>query len=160
MHFLRWYPTATKLPDGRDPRDVGYDERLPPYVQMPEIYSPPTNTWTTVPVGEPLHPVVPVHVRRSPTGASSQAGSFVAPTNIQILNPSSWTWSTVDGRVTDAGSATMYRPGKILRAGSSGFPGTAAQVSSAAAYTLDMTSPRAGAATDVVDGASRARSST
>ena len=43
--------------------------------------------------------------------------------------------------MTDAGSATMYRPGKILRAGSSGFPGTAGQVSSAAAFTLDMTSP-------------------
>jgi hypothetical protein len=33
----------------------------------------------------------------------------------------------------------MYLPGKILRAGSSGFPGTASQTSSANAYVLDMT---------------------
>jgi galactose oxidase-like protein len=49
------------------------------------------------------------------------------------------TWSTVDARVIDAGSAVMYQPGKILRAGSSGPPGTAAQTATAAAYTLDMT---------------------
>ena len=56
-----------------------------------------------------------------------------------MLNPANWTWSSVDPSVTDAGSAVMYQPGKILRAGSSGFPGTAAQTSTAAAYTLDMT---------------------
>ena len=38
-----------------------------------------------------------------------------------------------------SGSAVMYQPGKILRAGSSGFPGTASQTSSANAYVLDMT---------------------
>jgi hypothetical protein len=34
----------------------------------------------------------------------------------------------------------MYRPGKILRTGTPGGPGTAAQTASSAAYTLDMTS--------------------
>jgi hypothetical protein len=34
----------------------------------------------------------------------------------------------------------MYRPGKILRAGTPGGPGTADQTASNAAYTLDMTS--------------------
>src|SRR6516162_6832961 len=80
-----------------------------------------------------------------PDGRIVQVGTFPSLTNVQVLNasnlanPQGWTWSTVDSSVTDAGSAAMYLPGKILRAGSSGFPGTAPQTSSANAYVLDMT---------------------
>jgi hypothetical protein len=106
--------------------------------QIPEVYDVGSNTWTALPSATDFIPSYPF-MFVLPDGRVVQVGSFTAPTDVQVLNTGSWTWSTVDPGVTDAGSAVMYQPGKILRAGSSGFPGTASQTSSANAYVLDMT---------------------
>ena len=47
MHYLRWYPTATKLPDGRILATSGTASSV--MQQIPEIYDPATNTWTALP---------------------------------------------------------------------------------------------------------------
>ena len=122
MHYLRWYPTATKLPDGRILATSGTASGV--VQQIPEVYDPASNTWTALPSATDFIPSYPF-MFVLPDGRVVQVGSFTAPTDVQVLNPANWTWSTVDPSVTDAGSAVMYQPGKILRAGSSGFPGTA-----------------------------------
>ena len=138
MNYLRWYPTATKLADGRILATSGTASGA--VQQIPEVYSPSANTWTALPSARDYIPSYPF-MFVLPDGRIVQVGSFTDPTDVQILNPANWTWSTVDPTVTDAGSAVMYLPGRILRTGTSGFPGTAAQTSSAAAYALDMNSP-------------------
>ena len=148
MHYLRWYPTATKLPDGRILATSGTRERRLP--ADPRGLQPGANTWTALPSANGLHPVVPVHVR-APRRADRAGRARSRADRVQILNPANWTWSTVDASVTDAGSAVMYQPGKILRAGSSGFPGTASQTSSANAYVLDMTAREPAPASGRVD---------
>src|SRR5581483_2655282 len=44
MHAIRWYPTATKLPDGRILSTGGTANGV--VQQTPEIYNPATNAWT------------------------------------------------------------------------------------------------------------------
>jgi hypothetical protein len=136
MHYLRWYPTATRLPDGRILATSGTASGV---VQpIPEVYDPAHNTWTALTSAQNYIPPYPF-MFVLPDGRIVQVGAFTNPTDIQVLNPANWTWSTVDPTVNDAGSAVMYQPGKILRAGSSGGPGTTSATSSAAASVLDMT---------------------
>ncbi|HZP30925.1 MAG TPA: galactose oxidase-like domain-containing protein [Acidimicrobiia bacterium] len=138
MHAIRWYPTATKLPDGRILSTGGTANGV--VQQTPEIYNPATNAWTLLPdsadLPVPYYPFMFV----IPDGRVVEAGSFdLGGQPVRVLSFSTLTWTTTDGRVIPAGSATMYRPGKILRAGTPGGPGTAGQVASNAAWTLDMT---------------------
>ena len=59
MNYLRWYPTATKLPDGRILATSGTASNV---IQgIPEVYNPAANTWTAVAVGEQPDLLVPVH---------------------------------------------------------------------------------------------------
>src|SRR5690349_17893541 len=139
MNNIRWYPTGTRLPDGRILSTGGTAAGVT--VQTPEIYNPGNNTWTMMStsanLGIPYYPYLFV----LPDGRILQAGSFdLGGHPIQVLNMNTQTWSTVDSRVIPAGSATMYRPGKILRVGTPGGPGTAGQLGSTASYTLDMSS--------------------
>ena len=48
MAFKRWYPTATRLPDGRILAVSGARNSLTDIVNIPEIYDPPTDTWTSL----------------------------------------------------------------------------------------------------------------
>src|SRR5262249_51965335 len=48
-------------------------------------------------------------------------------------------WTTLDANALDGGSAVMYRPGKILKLGTSANPDAAVRPSAATAYVLDMT---------------------
>jgi hypothetical protein len=139
MHAIRWYPTGTRLPDGRIMATDGTNNGV---VQVtPEIYNPANNTWTLMSTSANLAIAYYPFLFVLPDGRVVEVGAFdLNGYPIKVLNPASQTWSTVDSRVIPAGSATMYRPGKILRAGTPGGPGTAAQTASAAAYTLDMTS--------------------
>ena len=44
MHAIRWYPTGTRLPDGRVLATDGTNSGV--VQQTPEVYDPATNTWT------------------------------------------------------------------------------------------------------------------
>jgi len=52
---------------------------------------------------------------------------------------STQSWTIVDPTVLDGGSAVMYRPGKILKMGTSTDPDLAVRPSASTAYVLDMT---------------------
>jgi hypothetical protein len=138
MNAVRWYPTGTKLPDGRILATGGTQAGVTQVT--PEIYNPNNNTWTYMAPSANLDIAYYPFMFVLPDGRLIEAGSFDLPGHpVQALNVGSQQWSTVDGRAIAVGSATMYRPGKILRAGTPGGPGTAGQVSSNAAWVLDMT---------------------
>jgi hypothetical protein len=140
MHAVRWYPTATKLADGRILSTGGTAAGVTQ--QTPEIYDPSTNAWTLMSPSANLDVAYYPFMFVLPDGRLLEAGSFgLNGVPVETLNLATQTWTTVDSREIPAGSATMYRPGKILRAGTPGGPGTAGQVASSSAWTLDMTSP-------------------
>ena len=139
MTALRWYPTGTKLPDGRVLATSGLNPAGT--VERPEIFDPARNTWTMMaPSSSQYVPLYP-HMFVLADGRIVETGAFGGPDSVHVLNPATQTWSTVDSRVIDAGSSVMYRPGRILRAGSSGGPGGATPPASSAAYVLDMNAP-------------------
>ncbi len=140
MSFSRWYPTATALPDGRVLAMSGSNNGcLTCFVQTPEIYDPTTNAWTnmasTANANIPYYPFDYV----LPDGRLVQVGATEDATTTQVLNFTTQTWSTVDSRTIDAGSSTMYAPGKILKAGTASDGNTPVRPSSPDTWVLDMT---------------------
>ena len=118
MEYRRWYPTATTLADGRVLVTAGSVMGLLDYVPYPELYDPKTNSWTTL---APASPAIPNYafVFQNSDGRVIFAGSDEAKMATYALDVDTQTWSTVDPRILDAGSGVMYRPGRILKAGSS-----------------------------------------
>ncbi len=138
MNAIRWYPTGTKLPDGRVLATGGTNSGVTQ--QTPEIFNPGSNTWAPLAQSANLNVAYYPYMFVLPDGRLLEAGSFTpGGVPVQTLDLGTQTWTTLDYRQIPAGSATMYRPGKILRAGTPGGPGVAAQTASAAAYTLDTT---------------------
>jgi beta-lactam-binding protein with PASTA domain len=139
MAFKRWYPTATRLPDGRILAVSGSRNSLTDIVNVPEVYDPATDTWTTLTAASnaiPLYPFLFV----LPDGRVIWVGNSEVASRTQVLNLSTLTWTVVDNRVIDGGSAVMFQPGKFLKAGTaadSGNTGLAAPT----AFVLDMTAP-------------------
>src|SRR5207244_6349437 len=80
-----------------------------------------------------------------PDGRVLAAGSDEAKMATYALNVATQTWSMVDPTVLDAGSAVMYLPGKIMKAGSSYLSAPAdnggSTPSKATTYVLDMSQP-------------------
>jgi beta-lactam-binding protein with PASTA domain len=139
MAFKRWYPTATRLPDGRILSVSGSRNSLSDVVNVPEVYDPATDTWTTLTAATnpiPLYPFLFV----LPDGRVIWVGNSEVASRTQVLSLSTLTWTVVDNRVIDGGSAVMFQPGKFLKAGTaadSGNTGLAAPT----AFVLDMTAP-------------------
>jgi hypothetical protein len=126
------------LPDGRILCAGGVDGCDTCYVHLPEIYNPSTNSWTAM-VASATNPNTPNYpfLFVLPDGRVAQAGASETPLPTQVLNVSTQTWSMVDSNVVDGGSAVMYAPGKILKAGTSSnqnSPGSAA----ATTYVIDF----------------------
>jgi hypothetical protein len=138
MHAIRWYPTGTKLPDGRILSTGGTAGGVTQ--QTPEVYNPADNTWTYLAQSANLNVAYYPFMFVLPDGRLVDAGAFdLVGYPVRTLNLATQQWTTIDGRAIPVGSATMYRPGKILRAGTPGGPGTAGQVGSNAAWVLDTT---------------------
>ena len=144
MNFSRWYPTATALPDGHVLALSGSNNGcLDCFVQTPEIYDPGTDRWTnmapTANANIPYYPFVYV----LPDGRLVQVGATENVTTTQVLDFATQTWSTVDARAIDAGSSTMYAPGKILKAGTASDGNTPTRPASPDTWVIDMngTSP-------------------
>ncbi len=122
MAFARWYPTATKLPDGRILTVSG--TRTPNVLaDTPEVYNPTTNTWTqltTARLPQPLYPFMFV----LPDGLVFDAGPGIifgqgTPVTRQ-LNVATQTWTVVGDSIITGGSAAMYEPGRIVKSGTIG----------------------------------------
>jgi hypothetical protein len=135
----RWYPTLTTLPDGRILTLSGETNCQHCYALVPEIYDPSTNTWSDLPNASRSLPWYP-HAFLQSNGKVLIAGTSEAPMATISLDVGTQTWSPVDSRVFESGSAAMYAPGKILKAGTSTDSNTEV-ASTAVARVLDMSVP-------------------
>jgi hypothetical protein len=141
MNYKRWYPTATRLSDGRLLALSGSSNGCNScFVQTPEVFNLTTNSWTLLPAAAANIPYYPF-AYVIPDGRIVQVGSSEQATTTRVLDVASQTWSTIDARVIDAGSSTMYRPGMVLKAGTASDGNTPVRPSSASAFVIDMTAP-------------------
>jgi hypothetical protein len=138
MSYQRWYPTVTALPDGRMLATGGETTCSGCEAVIPEVYNPGSNSWTQLSNASLNVPYYP-HMFVLPDGRVLNAGTVQAPIPTRILNLSTQTWTMVDPTVLDGGSAVMYRPGKILKTGTSSDPDQYPRLSASTAYLLDMT---------------------
>ncbi len=107
---------------------------------LPEIYNPASNTWTSMASSARMAFRYYPHVYLLPDGRILMAGQDDAAISTRVLNLTTQTWTTVDSRIIDGHSSAMYLPGKIMKAGtatadSPGHP------SAATTFVLDMTQP-------------------
>jgi hypothetical protein len=139
MAYKRWYPTATTLPDGRILVMAGWQTSAHTNAGISEIYNPVTNTWTQLTnANNPFETYPFIYVL--PDGRVIHIGGSEYATDTDILDLTTNTWSVLDPNIVDGGSASMYTPGKFMKAGSaadSQFVGP----SSNTTFVLDMTQP-------------------
>jgi chitodextrinase len=138
MAYPRWYPTVTVLPDGRAMVTGGETNCDGCEAVIPEVYDPNVNLWTQLtnaPLNVPYYP----HIFVLPDGRVLNSSTGEAPVPARVLNLQTQTWTIVDPTVLDGGSAVMYRPGKVLKTGTSVNPDQATRPSVSTAYVLDMT---------------------
>jgi hypothetical protein len=138
MSFGRWYPTVTALPDGRMLVTGGETTCDGCEAVIPEVYNPATNSWTSLSGASLSVPYYP-HMFVLPDGRVLNTSTAEAPVPTRALTIPTQTWTMVDASTPDGGSAVMYRPGKILKTGTSTNPDAATRPSAATAYLLDMT---------------------
>jgi galactose oxidase-like protein/Big-like domain-containing protein/glyoxal oxidase-like protein/fibronectin type III domain protein len=136
MNFRRWYATGTTLADGKVLVTSGDDQSATDVVETPEIYSPATNTWTSLTAAKNYMPVYPF-IYQLPDGRIVHLGGSEQATASEVLDLTTNKWTTFDSRVIDGGSIANYAPGKFIKAGSAsddGFSGNSLKT----AYTLNM----------------------
>ena len=127
MSVARWYPTATVLGNGKvfvfggdSIVDNGLPFSGPTYFKeasqssLPSIYDPATNTWQDLVSSRLTTPLYPFLFQLS-DGRILDAGPDVTT---RVMNPGTWTWSTVTTSPFDGGDAVMYLPDKIMKSGS------------------------------------------
>lgn len=135
MAQRRWHPTTTTLGDGRVLVTSGATTCVTCIADVPEIYNPATNQWTQMAgasLSQPYNPFMFL----LPDGRVLSAGASDAPDVTRALDVNAQTWTTIDGQVLDAGSAAMFRLGKIMKSGSSAG-GTDFGPAAATTYVLD-----------------------
>jgi hypothetical protein len=139
MAYRRWYPTSTTLPDGRALISSGAQVCLTCLADVPEIFDPSTNTFSTMPnarLAIPYYPFMYV----LPNGKVLDAGANENAVMTRTLDVGTGTWTTVDPVVADGHSSAMYLPGKILKSGTAGDSGSVGDAQPTA-YVLDTTQP-------------------
>jgi fibronectin type 3 domain-containing protein len=137
MSSGRWYPTATTLSDGRVIALSGESNCNGCFVTQPEIYDPATNSWTPLSNAKLSFPYYP-HAFVLPDGRVLVSSTTEAPIISRVLDLNGQKWTGLGSSALDGGTAAMYRPGKILKAGTSVDPDTAVRQSVSTAYVLDM----------------------
>ena len=141
MHFARWYATGTTLADGKVLVTSGYDKNDKDIVATPELYSPDSNSWQSLPAANRSMPVYPF-IYQLPDGRIAHLGGSEDPTASEVLDLSTNQWTSIDSRVIDGGSIANYAPGRFIKAGSAaddGYSGNSLKT----AYTLNMNAPGA-----------------
>ena len=136
MVYRRWYPTATTLPDGRVMSMSGSMDCFGCIAETPEVYDPKNNTWTAWPSATLLVPMYPYNFVL-PDGRLLVTGTSEVPVPTRVLDLNSRTWGMVDSRLLDGGSAVMYRPGKVMKSGSSANGGDSPELSATTTYVMD-----------------------
>jgi hypothetical protein len=139
MAYSRWYPTATTLSDGRVIVMGGWQTTNHTNAGIPEMYDPIANTWTKLTNANNPFETYPFIFQLSDGRLIHVNGSEYA-TVTDILNLNTLSWSTVDSNIKDGGSAVMYMPDKIMKAGSATDSQNSGP-SSNTTFVLDMTQP-------------------
>ncbi len=117
MQYKRWYPNATTLSDGRVIVLAGWQTSANTNAGISEIYDPVANTWTSLTNANNPFETYPF-MYLMPDGRLIHIGGSEYATDTDILDLDTSSWSVVDSRIIDGGSATMYMPGKFMKAGS------------------------------------------
>lgn len=117
MSYMRWYPGATTLSDGRVLVTAGWQTTNHSNAGIPEIYDPVANSWTELSSADNPFETYPFMFVLGDGRVLHVGGSEYA-TDTDILDVNAQTWTVVDPRVFDGGSANMYLPGLIMKAGS------------------------------------------
>ncbi|MBB5330926.1 galactose oxidase-like domain-containing protein [Tunturiibacter gelidoferens] len=139
MQYRRWYPNATTLSDGRILVVAGWQTSANTNAGISEIYAPATNTWTSLTnANNPFETYPFMYVM--PDGRVIHIGGSEYATDTDILDLTTTNWSVVDSNIVDGGSATMYLPGKFMKAGSAADSQNVGP-SSNTTFVLDMTQP-------------------
>jgi hypothetical protein len=140
MAYGRWHPGVTPLGDGRVLVSSGAQACPTCPADIPEIFDPATNTFTTLPptarLAVPYYPFTFL----LPDGTVIDAGATAAPAVTSVLDLSANTWATVAPNIADGHSAAMYEPGKLLKSGTAADSGAAGNAA-ATAFVLDTTQP-------------------
>jgi len=118
MHFPRWYPTLTELPDGRYVAISGNSTNASHWADTPEVYDPARNSWTVLTNISTSQ----VHEEEYPFSYSIPNGTVltIGPSEdvTYEMNIANQTWTPVGGHSGVLnGSADQYLPGKILYSG-------------------------------------------
>jgi hypothetical protein len=133
----RWYPTTVTLADGRILVASGSTTCATCIADIPQIYDPRTNQWTALPgarLDMPLYPFL--HLL--PDGRVLNGGSYEDPMVTRVLDVGSQTWTMVDDTVIEGGSAAMYQPGRLMKAGTASDLDRGVFPSEALTYVIDM----------------------
>jgi hypothetical protein len=139
MSYRRWYPTATPLSDGRILVTAGWQTTEHSNAGIPEIYDPVTNSWKKLTSANNPFETYPFIFQLSDGRVIHVNGSEYATTT-DILDLNSLSWSIVDPRISDGGSAKMYLPDRIMKAGSAADSQMTGP-STNSTFVLDMTQP-------------------
>jgi hypothetical protein len=139
MQYRRWYPTATTLSDGRILVVAGWQTSANTNAGISEIYDPSTNSWTSLTNANNPFETYPF-MYQLPDGRVIHIGGSEFATDTDILDLTTTSWSVVDPNIVDGGSATMYSPGKFMKAGSAADSQNVGP-SSNTTFVLDMTQP-------------------
>jgi hypothetical protein len=139
MQYRRWYPNATTLSDGRVLVVAGWQTSANTNAGISEIYDPVKNSWTSLTnANNPFETYPFMYVL--PDGRVIHIGGSEYATDTDILDLTTTSWSVVDPNIVDGGSATMYLPGKFVKAGSAADSQNVGP-SSNTTFVLDMTQP-------------------
>lgn len=139
MQYRRWYPAATTLSDGRILVTAGWQTSAHTNAGISEIYDPSTNSWTSLTNANNPFETYPF-LYLLPDGRIIHIGGSEYATDTDVLDLNSVSWSVVDPNIVDGGSATMYLPGKFMKAGSATDSQNTGP-SSNTTFVLDMTQP-------------------
>jgi hypothetical protein len=137
MGYRRWYPTATTLSDGKVLVTAGWQTTAHTNAGIPEIFDPSTNLWTKLSNANNPFETYPF-IFQLPNGRVIHVGGSEYATNTDLLDLETQIWSMVDGRLIDGGSAVMYLPSQIMKAGSAADSQDVGP-SSNTTFVLDMT---------------------
>jgi hypothetical protein len=137
MSAARWYPTVITLGDGRALAIAGHTTCSSCVASTPEVYNPTSNTWSKLTGAQSSSPTQYPHAFQLPDGRVFVAGSSEEVVASKVIDVNANTIATVDPNPREGGSAVMYAPGKVMKAGSAWDDGQGNV--GATTYVIDMT---------------------